>query len=71
MFGTAFTFVALTVLLRELPSVTVSFISMAIPFGALALGALLLDERVTALAVAGAALVVAGVAVAQRWRVAR
>jgi drug/metabolite transporter (DMT)-like permease len=43
---------------------------MAIPFGALALGALLRDERVTALAVAGAVLVVAGVAVAQ-WRVAR
>ena len=35
----------LTVLLRELPSVTVSFISMIIPFGALALGALLRDER--------------------------
>jgi drug/metabolite transporter (DMT)-like permease len=70
VFGTAFTFVALTVLLRELPSVTVSFISMAIPFGALALGALLRDERVTAPAVAGAALVVAGVAVAQ-WRVTR
>ena len=70
VFGTAFTFVALTVLLRELPSVTVSFISMAIPFGALALGALILDERVTVLAVAGALLVVAGVGVAQ-WRVTR
>ena len=35
----------LTVLLRELPAVTVSFISMIIPFGALALGALLRDER--------------------------
>ena len=63
--GTGFTFVTLTVLLRELPAVTVSFISMIIPFGALALGALLRDEPVTALAVVGALLVVAGIAVAQ------
>jgi drug/metabolite transporter (DMT)-like permease len=64
-FGTAFTFVTLTVLLRELPTVTVSFISMIIPFGALALGALIRDEEVTVLAVAGALLVVLGIAVAQ------
>jgi drug/metabolite transporter (DMT)-like permease len=64
-FGTSFTFVTLTVLLRELPAVTVSFISMIIPFGALALGALVRDEEVTALAVGGALLVVAGIAVAQ------
>ena len=64
-FGTGFTFVTLTVLLRELPTVTVSFISMIIPFGALALGALFRDEAVTALAVGGALLVVAGIAVAQ------
>ena len=73
-FGTGFTFVTLTVLLRELPAVTVSFISMVIPFGALALGAIFRDETVTVLAVAGAALVVAGIAVAQfpvRARVAR
>jgi drug/metabolite transporter (DMT)-like permease len=63
--GTGFTFVTLTVLLRELPTVTVSFISMIIPFGALALGALVRDERVTALAVFGALLVVAGIAIAQ------
>jgi drug/metabolite transporter (DMT)-like permease len=63
--GTGFTFVTLTVLLRELPAVTVSFISMIIPFGALALGALVRDEQVTALAVGGALLVVAGIAVAQ------
>ncbi|HWK25452.1 MAG TPA: DMT family transporter [Solirubrobacter sp.] len=63
--GTGFTFVTMTVLLRELPAVTVSFISMIIPFGALALGALVRDERVTALAVGGALLVVAGIAVAQ------
>ncbi|MBE2316432.1 EamA family transporter [Solirubrobacter sp. CPCC 204708] len=64
-FGTGFTFVTLTVLLRELPAVTTSFISMIIPFGALALGALLRDEPVTALAVGGALLVVAGIVVAQ------
>jgi drug/metabolite transporter (DMT)-like permease len=64
-FGTGFTFVTLTVLLRELPAVTVSFISMIIPFGALALGALFRDEQVTVLAVFGALLVVSGIAVAQ------
>jgi drug/metabolite transporter (DMT)-like permease len=64
-FGTGFTFVTLTVLLRELPAVTVSFISMIIPFGALALGALFRDETVTAPAVLGALLVVGGIAVAQ------
>jgi drug/metabolite transporter (DMT)-like permease len=63
--GTGFTFVTLTVLIRELPAVTTSFISLLIPFGALALGALVRGERVTALAVAGAVLVVAGIAVAQ------
>ena len=35
---------------------------MIIPFGALALGALIRDEQVTALAVGGALLVVAGIA---------
>ena len=63
--GTGFTFVILTVLLRELPAVTVSFIAMIIPFGALALGARSGTRRVTALAVGGALLVVAGIAVAQ------
>ena len=63
--GTGFTFVTLTFLLRELPAVTVSFISMIIPFGALALGAAFRDETVTVLAVVGALLVVAGIAVAQ------
>ena len=63
--GTVFTFVTLTVLLRELPAVTTSFISLLIPFGALALGALLRGERVTGAAVGGAALVAAGIALAQ------
>jgi len=64
-FGTAFTFVTLTVLIRELPTVTVSFIAMIIPFGALTLGAVFRDEQVTALAVGGALLVVVGIGVAQ------
>jgi drug/metabolite transporter (DMT)-like permease len=64
-FGTAFTFVTLTVLLRELPAMTASFISLIIPFGALALGALVRDEAITAAAVGGAALVVGGIVVAQ------
>jgi drug/metabolite transporter (DMT)-like permease len=63
--GTGFTFVTLTVLLRELPAMTVSFISLIIPFGALVLGAIVRGERITALAVAGALLVAAGIAVAQ------
>jgi drug/metabolite transporter (DMT)-like permease len=65
VFGTAFTFVTLTVLLRELPAVTTSFIALLIPFGALVLGALVHGEQVTAAAVGGAALVAAGIAVAQ------
>jgi drug/metabolite transporter (DMT)-like permease len=65
LFGTGFTFVTLTILIRELPVVTTSFISLVIPFGALALGALVRGEKVTALAVAGAVLVAGGIAVAQ------
>jgi drug/metabolite transporter (DMT)-like permease len=65
--GSAFPFVALTVLLRELPAVTMSYITLLLPFGALAFGAALYDERVTLAAVAGAALVAAGLLVAQ-WR---
>jgi drug/metabolite transporter (DMT)-like permease len=62
--GTGFTFVTLTVLLRQLPAMTVSFISLIIPVGALALGALVRDETITAAAVGGAALVASGIAVA-------
>jgi drug/metabolite transporter (DMT)-like permease len=63
--GSAVPFVTLTVLLRELPAVTVSYITLLLPFGALAFGAALYDEPVTLPAVAGAALVAAGLAVAQ------
>ena len=58
--GSAVPFVTLTVLLRELPAVTVSYITLLLPFGALAFGAALYDERVTLPAVGGAALVAAG-----------
>jgi drug/metabolite transporter (DMT)-like permease len=65
VFGTGFTFVTLTILIRELPAVTTSFIALVIPFGALALGALVRGETITGLAVAGAVLVAGGIAVAQ------
>jgi len=68
--GSAVPFVALTVLLRELPAVTMSYITLLLPFGALAFGAALADERVTAAAVAGALLVAAGLLVAQ-WPLTR
>jgi drug/metabolite transporter (DMT)-like permease len=63
--GSALTFVTLTVLLRELPAVTVSYITLLLPFGALGFGAALYDERITAAAVLGALLVASGLAVAQ------
>jgi len=63
--GSAFAFVALTLLLRELPAVTMSYITLLIPFGALGFGALLYDERITAAALGGAGLVAAGLAIAQ------
>jgi drug/metabolite transporter (DMT)-like permease len=63
--GSAVPFVTLTILLRELPAVTVSYITLLLPFGALAFGAALYDEPVTAPAVAGAALVASGLLVAQ------
>ncbi|HET9740079.1 MAG TPA: DMT family transporter [Solirubrobacteraceae bacterium] len=63
--GSALTFVTLTILLRELPAVTMSYITLLLPFGALAFGAALYDERVTVAAVAGALLVACGLAVAQ------
>jgi len=68
LIGSAVPFVTLTILLRELPAVTMSYITLLLPFGALAFGAALYDEAVTLPAVAGAALVASGLAVAQ-WRV--
>ena len=63
--GSAVPFVTLTVLLRELPAVTVSYITLLLPFGALAFGAALYDERITLVAVAGAVLVAGGLLIAQ------
>jgi drug/metabolite transporter (DMT)-like permease len=65
--GSAVPFVVLTVLLRELPAVTVSYITLLLPFGALVFGAALYDERITAAALGGAVLVAAGLLIAQ-WR---
>ena len=69
--GSAVPFVTLTVLLRELPAVTVSYITLLLPFGALAFGAALYDERITLVALAGAMLVAAGLLIAQWPRRAR
>jgi drug/metabolite transporter (DMT)-like permease len=63
--GSAVPFVTLTRLLRELPAVTMSYITLLLPFGALAFGAALYDERITIAALAGALLVASGLVVAQ------
>jgi drug/metabolite transporter (DMT)-like permease len=65
--GSAVPFVVLTILLRELPAVTVSYITLLLPFGALVFGAALYDERITAAALGGAVLVATGLLIAQ-WR---
>ena len=65
VFGTALAFVTLTRLLAELPAVTMSFIALLLPFGALAFGALVYGEPLTVAELGGAALVAAGIAVAQ------
>ena len=58
--GSAIAFVILTVLLRQISARAMSFLAMLLPFGALAFGAALYDEPVTARAAAGAGLVAAG-----------
>src|SRR5689334_11601248 len=63
--GTAVAFVTLTRLLRELPAVTMSFIALLLPFGALVFGAVIDGEPLTPAELAGAALVAAGILVAQ------
>jgi drug/metabolite transporter (DMT)-like permease len=63
--GTALAFVTLTRLLAELPAVTISFIALLLPFGALVFGAVVYGEPLTLAELAGAALVAAGIAVAQ------
>jgi drug/metabolite transporter (DMT)-like permease len=63
--GSAVPFVTLTILLRELPAVTVSYITLLLPFGALAFGAAIYDEHITLAAVGGALLVATGLLIAQ------
>jgi drug/metabolite transporter (DMT)-like permease len=65
LFGSAVTFVTLTVLLRHITAMAMGFLAMILPFGALIFGALLYDEAITARAVAGAALVATGLLIAQ------
>jgi drug/metabolite transporter (DMT)-like permease len=65
LFGSAITFVTLTVLLRHISAMAISFLAMLLPFGALVFGATLYDESITARALAGAALVAAGLLIAQ------
>jgi drug/metabolite transporter (DMT)-like permease len=63
--GSAVAFVTLTILLRAMSAQASSFIALMIPFGALVFGAVLYDEPITGRAVAGAALVVAGLLAAR------
>ena len=51
--GSAIAFVVLTVLLRHISARATSFLAMLLPFGALAFGAALYDEPVTARAAGG------------------
>jgi drug/metabolite transporter (DMT)-like permease len=71
LFGSAIAFVTLTVLLRHISAMAMSFLAMLLPFGALLFGAALYDEAITARAVAGAALVAAGLGIAQWSRRSR
>ena len=63
--GSAIAFVVLTLLLRQMSARAMSFLAMLLPFGALAFGAALYDEPVTARAAGGAALVAVGLLLAQ------
>jgi len=71
LFGSAVTFVTLTVLLRHISAMAMGFLAMILPFGALIFGAVLYDEAITARALAGAGLVAAGLLVAQWSRRSR
>jgi len=71
LFGSAIAFVTLTVLLRQISAMAVAFLAMLLPFGALIFGALLYDESITPRAVGGAALVAAGLGIAQWARRSR
>jgi drug/metabolite transporter (DMT)-like permease len=68
LIGSAVPFVGLTVLLRHITAQATSYLAMLLPFGALVFGALLYDEGITARALGGAALVAAGLLIAQSQR---
>lgn len=69
LIGSAVPFVGLTVLLRHISAQGTSFLAMLLPFGALVFGAALYDESITLRALGGAALVAAGLLIAQApWR---
>jgi drug/metabolite transporter (DMT)-like permease len=69
--GSAVTFVGLTVLLRQISAQAMSFLALLLPFGALLFGAVLYGEDITWRALGGAALVGAGLLLAQGVRRAR
>ena len=71
LFGSAIAFVTLTVLLRHISAMAMSFLAMLLPFGALLFGAALYDESITARALAGAVLVATGLGIAQWSRRSR
>jgi len=71
LFGSAIAFVTLTVLLRHISAMAMSFLAMLLPFGALLFGAALYDESITVRAVAGALLVATGLGIAQWSRRSR
>jgi drug/metabolite transporter (DMT)-like permease len=71
LFGSAIAFVTLTVLLRHISAMAMSFLAMLLPFGALLFGAALYDESITVHAVAGALLVATGLGIAQWSRRSR
>ena len=68
LIGSAVPFVGLTILLRHITAQAMSFLAMLLPFGALIFGATIYDERITARAVGGAALVATGLLIAQMQR---
>jgi drug/metabolite transporter (DMT)-like permease len=65
LIGSAVPFVGLTVLLRHITAQATSYLAMLLPFGALVFGAVLYDEGISARALGGAALVAAGLLIAQ------
>lgn len=66
--GSAVPFVLLTLLLHELGAIPMSYLPLVLPFGALAFGSALYSERITVAAVLGAAMVGAGLLLAQARR---